>query len=148
MKSKIMLLILALTVVSWAQTATQSTNPGPAPATPATSSDAKAQCPCCQKAADVKPEMSCCAHPAKAGASEKAAMSCCEGKDAAMACMKSKPGESANATPTNGKCCGSDQKDCCGKSGKGGEQPAMACCNGAGGHCGMDHQHNQGGMNK
>lgn len=74
-------------------------------------------------------------------------MACCDGKDA-MACMKGKPGESANATPTNGKCCGSDQKDCCGKSDKGGEQTAMACCNGAGGHCGMDHQHDQGGMSK
>jgi len=73
-------------------------------------------------------------------------MSCCEGKDA-MACMKEKQGESANATPANGKCCGSGQKDCCGKSDKGG-QTAMACCNGAGGHCGMDHQHDQGGMNK
>jgi len=74
-------------------------------------------------------------------------MACCDGKDA-MACMKDKPGESASATPAQGKCCPGNQKDCCGKSDKGPGQTAMACCTGAGGHCGMDHQRDQGGMNK
>ncbi|MBZ5574358.1 MAG: hypothetical protein LAO09_21070 [Acidobacteriia bacterium] len=147
MKLRILLPILALTVVTWAQTATQPTNPAPSQGTVATSSDAKAQCPCCQKAADGKAEMACCAHHGKAATGEKEAMSCCKGKDS-MACMKSKQDESASAASTSEKCCGRDQKGCCGKSEKGGEQVTMACCNGAGGQCGKDHEHNHGDMNK
>jgi predicted metal-binding membrane protein len=46
MKYKLMSMILALTVVSWAQTATQST-----PSTTDQSTSGKAKCACCDKMA-------------------------------------------------------------------------------------------------
>ena len=147
MRLRTMLPILALTVAAWAQTTTQTANPVPSQAAAATTSDTKAQCPCCQKAADGKMEMACCAHHEKAAASEKDMMSCCKGKDS-MACMKGKQGESSKDASANGKCCGGDQKDCCGKSDKGTEQAAMACCGGIDGQCDKGHQHNHGEMNK
>jgi len=144
MNWKTLLSILALTVVACAQTATPAGNSAPPPNTATTSPDTKAQCPCCQKAADGKPEMAC-AHHQNADASGKDAMPCCDGKDA-TACMKSRPVESADAAPANRKQCGGDQKDCCGKAGKDSKQAAMACCKGAGGHCSTDHQHDHGEM--
>src|SRR5215475_12488693 len=89
MKYKLMSLILALTVMSWAQTATQTM-----PSAPDQTAPDKAKCACCDKMAksdskdshaacmrthDGKEMASCCA-----GKDEK---SCCGGKDAAS-CMK------------------------------------------------------------
>ncbi len=147
MKSRIMLTILALTIAAWAQTATQTTNPTPSQATVATSPDAKTQCPCCQKAADGKTEMACCAHHDKATTDGKEAMSCCKGKDS-MACMKGDKDKAAGTASARGTCCAGEKMDCCGKSDQDGKTMAMACCGGAGGQCGKDHQHHHGDMNK
>ena len=141
MKLKLLALTLALTVLSWAQTAT----PNPSSDQPAQSSASqetpKADCAgCCKHMADSKDAKGCChdMH-AKAGT-----QSCCSGKDGkacmgknAKSCMK---GESANASCSTGKCC--DMKDaqgCCSHSTADGEKTAMACCSGT--ECGMDHAH-------
>lgn len=115
MKHKILALILALAVTSWAQTSTPnaaSPQQNPAPAE-------KAKCPCCEKmaSASTKDAHSCCAHhDMKADAKE---MSCCNGKDAkccgdkdAMSCMKG----AKDAASCCDKNCGTDKAaaDCCG----------------------------------
>ena len=142
MKLRTMLAVLALTVAAWAQTATQGNNPAPSQGNSATSSDTKAECPCCHEGADGKAAMAGCTHHAKADASQKEPMSCCDGKGT-MACMKDKQPESATTTSAGKKCGMGEQKDGCAKSGKDGEKAAMTCCGGAG-HCGMDHQHDHG----
>ena len=123
MKHKLFALILALTVMSWAQTATQ-----PAPAAPEQSTSEKAKCACCDKMAadskdghaacmrhdngDAKDMASCC--------SGKEGKSCCGGKDA-KSCMKD---EKAAAS-----CC-KDGKDrmasCCDR--KAAKQCGKGCC--------------------
>lgn len=119
MKYRMLSLILVLTVVSWAQTATQST-----PSTPQTQE--KSKCACCDKMAasdskdvhaacmgkhDRKEMASCCA-----GKDEK---SCCGGKDAKSCmkdskmayCCKGKDGMKCDRKAS--KDCG---KGCCGSS--------------------------------
>ncbi len=116
MKFKLTALILALTVASWAQTATQN-SPAPAPQEKA-APQAKTDCAaCCEKMASAKEGQSCCRHE-MAGKDDKAmsccngekASACCEGKEA-KACMK---GDKDKAAATCGDCCGKDSgKSCC-----------------------------------
>lgn len=122
MKSlKMLAMILALTVLPWAQTSTP--NPPDANA----QSTTKAECPCCQKMADAKDGKSCCAHMA---AKDGKAMSCCSAKNG-KSCMKGD--KKAMAACTKAGCC-AEGKECCKKDG---DKSAMACC--SGGQCGM-HQ--------
>jgi len=121
MRYKIFTLILALTAVSWAQTATQST------ATPDQSASDKTKCACCDQMAksDSKDAQAACMckHAGKemasccAGKDEK---SCCGGKDAACcmkdgkmaeSCCKGKDGMKCDRKA--GKGCG---KECCGSN--------------------------------
>jgi hypothetical protein len=118
MKCKMLALILALTVMSWAQTATQS---APA-ATPDKAAPAEMS-KCCQKMA--KDGASCMRHSEHA-ANSKEASSCCGGKDA-KACCNGKDGKSCTKDDkTAASCC----KDGCGK-----DKTAAACC---GDKCGKD----------
>lgn len=133
MKHKMLALILALTVVSWAQEATQT-----APATPQQSTE-KAKCACCDKTASADAKGECCAHHDHAmGSGEKDAMSCsrkdgkscCGGKDA-QSCMKGDKGASCckdcGKDKTASSCCGGKcEKDCCKKM----ETAGMNCCHG------------------
>ncbi len=147
--SRFMLMVLALAFAAWAQSASQNpTSPNDAQKAPAAQSETKAECPCCQKMADGKATMSCCArHKHDQGAKE--GMSCCGGKDG-ESCMKSDT--SAKASCDDGKCCNGDakcckdkdSKDCCAGSDKG-DKMAMACC--GHGQCGMGH-HDHGTMDK
>jgi hypothetical protein len=123
MKHKMLALILALTVASWAQTATQTT-----PSTPPqnTESGEKAKCACCDKmkSSDMKAHddakgHSCCAHHAKKGSEAKEGESCCGGKDA-KTCMR--------ADKSSGSCC----KDGCGKDEK---SASSSCCKECGKEC-------------
>ena len=133
MRYKMFALILALTVVTWAQTSTQT-----APATPQQSTvpSEKAKCACCDKmaASDAKDAKSCCAHHDMASMKDndgKEMASCCAGKDMkssdgkeAMACMKGDKDKAAS-------CC----KDSCSKDGCAKDKTASGCC---GGKCGKD----------
>jgi len=115
-------LILALAVVSWAQTATQ--------ANPPTQSDTqteKGKCPCCDKKDAVGTEggAACCARHHKMSGEGKEMASCCADKDNsccggkdAKSCMKDNKEAAA--------CC----KESCGK-----DKTVAACCNGK---CGKD----------
>ena len=122
MKHKLIALILALTVVSWAQTATQTT-----PSTPqqSTAPAEKTKCPCGDKmaAADTKDAHASCARHMKHSVDGKEMAGCCSGKDKdaksccagddAKSCMKGAKDKSA--------CCG----DSCGK-----DKAPEACCGG------------------
>jgi hypothetical protein len=143
MKFKMIAFILSLSILSWAQTATQSK---PNQATPPTSSaaqaDNKAECPCCQKTAESKEAMACCAHHEMAANDGEKPMPCCAGKDA-KSCMEDKEGKSCmqgdksqTASCGGSGCCGADHEKCCSKSEKDGEKAAMGCC----AKCGQ-HQH-------
>jgi len=131
----LMLLVLIVALAGWAQTATQTpANPTGTQKASAAQSETKAECPCCQKMAE---GMSCCHH----GKDEKAATSCCSGKDG-KSCMKSD--KSANASCANCECCnGKGEKDCCAHCAKE-TKMAMSCC--GHGHCGMGHD--QANMDK
>lgn len=147
MKYKMMASILALTVMTWAQTATPTT-PAPQQSTvPA----AKDKCPCCDKmaATDAKDaHASCMQHDMKAGDGKEkesccvgkdAAASCCSGKDA-MSCMTgdkdktaaSSCGDKCSKDKTaaaccSGKCAKDGEKGCC-PSEKKAEKAAKSCC--------------------
>jgi hypothetical protein len=124
MKSlKVLVMMMALTVLPWAQTSTPN-SPSPAQST------TKSECPCCQKMAEGKEGKSCCAHHDMAVKDGKA-MSCCQAKGG-KSCMKG--GKKEMAACAKEGCCGSDAKDCCKKDG---DKSAMACC--SGGQCGMHH---------
>ena len=124
MKSlKMLAMILALTVLPWAQTSTPNN-----PDTTAQSTT-KTKCPCCQKMADAKDGKSCCAHHDMAAKDGKA-MSCCSAKDG-KSCMNGDKKEMAACAKAG--CC-AEGKDCCKKDG---DKSAMACCDG--GQCGMHH---------
>jgi hypothetical protein len=113
MKSKILALILALTVVSWAQTATQT---APSDSTQSSAPADKAKASCCDKMGangascprhgkkDAKDMASCCGG--------KEMKSCCGGKDA-KSCMKD--------DKSSASCC----KDGCGR-----DKTAASCCSG------------------
>jgi hypothetical protein len=128
MKIKLTALILALTVASWAQTATPNP-PAPTPQENA-APQAKADCPCCDKTAGAKEGQSCCRHEI-AGKDEKA-MSCCSGEKAsaccggkeAKSCMKGDKDKTAGAC---GDCCGKDhERGCCASHNKD-DKTAMSC---------------------
>lgn len=131
MKFKLFAIILGLTVVSYAQTATQT-----APSTAqqsSTQSDEKKEATACQKMMEGKE--GCCMHHDMAAKDGKEAMACCEGKDAKSCQNMMKKGKDKMASMCGGgKCCGKDAKDCCKHDEK---EMAMACCGGS--QCGMGH---------
>ncbi len=126
MKHKVLALIIALTVVSWAQTETQT------PTTGSQQSAEKGKSACCEKmAANGKHHAACMRkHDAKETAS------CCEGKDEKSCCAgkdaKSSMKDDKNTTANCNNCCGKEKDkaasaSCCDhKNGK-------ACCKGCGG---------------
>jgi len=136
-------LILALTVASWAQTATQNTPTAPLQSTAPAE---KGKCPCCDKmaTADAKNAHACCAHNDHQSSDGKEMASCCSGKDAksccggadAKSCMKSDKDKAACCTDcgndkTTATCCGGNcgkkgEKGCC--SGKKSDKTAKSCC--------------------
>jgi hypothetical protein len=125
MKHKMLALVLALTVASWAQTATQTAPSDPQQSTvPAE----KTKCACCDKMAsgNTKAEHSCCAHHEKQTADSKEAASCGSGKDAKSCCS----GKDAKSCMKGDKNAGSCCKDSCGK-----DKTASASC---GKQCGKD----------
>jgi hypothetical protein len=134
MKYKLVALILALTIASWAQ----STNSRQAPATDKTA--AKTKCACCEKmSSTAKPESSehkqACMHASAKDGTETA--SCCAGEDKAS-CCKGKDGKAC--TKASAGCCGencADMKDCC--SAKEAKKTAHNCC--GAGQC--RHEHHQ-----
>jgi hypothetical protein len=134
MKYKMMALILALTVMTWAQTATQTTPPAPQPGTEQVDKD---KCPCCDKmgATNTKDAHASHMHHDMSAKDGKGMASCCGDKDA-MSCMKGDKDK-----PTDSCCGGKDAKSCmqgdkdktaascCGdKCGK--DKTASACCGG------------------
>lgn len=123
MKFKSIAFILALTVASWAQTATQNQAPqdNGAPQTQTEHS-------CCHKMANAGSEKSCChrqtgetANSTSCCSNEKSA--CCEGKDE-KSCMKSANGETA---ATCEECCGKDHEKTCCSPNKSGDEKGMSC---------------------
>lgn len=139
MKYKMLVLMLALTVVSWAQTATQT-----APATTEQSAGpADTGKSCCDKmAAGDKKDMatSCMRHKGDA-ADGKEMSSCCGDKKAmcscckdAKSCMKGEKGKAAacckegcDQGKTASACCGGkDKKGCC--QSKTMEKAGNSCC--------------------
>jgi len=143
MKFKLMTLVLCVSIISFAQTASQGKSDSSKPQAPtAGQAEASVGCPCCKHMADAKDAKPCC-HSETAGKDGKDGTGCCKGKDA-MSCMRhdaTKAGE-----VECGSCCASgDEKACCSKS-KDSDQGAMACCGGAtGDHCGMQHHHDDTG---
>lgn len=117
MKFRLFALILAMSLVIWAQENPAASTPNAAPA-PETKS-------CCHHAADAKDGMACCHH---ASTEAKDAMGCCgkdkcEIKDGKSCCggkdMKASMKEcKKNGACKEGKCCsGADHKsamNCCG----------------------------------
>jgi hypothetical protein len=120
MKLKLIALLLALTVMSWAQSTTPA--PAPAPDQKSTPADTKANCPGCDKmaSADHK-DMAACMHHGAAGKGDTETMSGCAGKDAkdAATCRSRKEGKSCSKDDRASAAC------CAG--GKGGEGHEMAC---------------------
>ena len=120
MKSKMLALILALTVISWAQTATQSTPSTPQQGT-ATES---AKCACCDKMSPAKDGHAACMH--NNGGKDMA--SCCAGKHEKPCCG----GKDAKSCMKDGHdCCGKDKENsasCCDR--KAGKECGKGCCKG------------------
>jgi hypothetical protein len=128
MKHKMLAILLALTVASWAQTSTPT-----APSTPqqSTAPAEKAKCACCDKmtGGDMKDmHASCCAHHDMGkdkdmqSKDSKEMASCCAGKEGmsgkdAKACMRD--GQDKQAA----SCCKGSDKNSCGK-----DKTASACC--------------------
>lgn len=134
MKIKLLAFVLALTTVSWAQSANPTPNDKPAAPAANTSS-----CACCDKMAkDTKDMAACCRHDAK---DSKSDMPCCNGEEG-KACMK----VSTNAAP--GSCCGKDAACCkegasCCTAKEKAQSAAKGCC--AAGKCDRHaHQHASG----
>ena len=141
MKFKMLALILALTVASWAQTTTPATpstpQPSTEPADKAKSGDKMAP-------ADAKDAAACCAHHDMKSTEIMEQASCCGGKNAtatgAMSCMRNRNHKTAASCCKEGcgkdscakdktasACCkGKDGKGCC--SGKKMEKTAKTCC--------------------
>lgn len=118
MKHRLFAVILALTVMSWAQTATQTTpSPTPAPTD-------KAKPSCCEKMANGSKDAGAACMRHKDG---KEMASCCSGKDAGSCCG----GKDAKACMKDGKC----TTDCC-KEGSGTDKTASCCDRKAGKDCG------------
>ena len=129
MKPKLIALILALTVMSWAQ----STTPAP---TGQNSNPAKASCPCCEKMASADHKDMACSKHKDASAKDGKEMSCCAGRDAkdAASCCSGKDAKSCSkGDKASASCCGTGKPGdghemaCCAKDGK---DDANACCSG------------------
>ena len=122
MKFKMLALILALTVVSWAQTATQST-----PSVPQQSTE-KEKGSCCHKmgGSDLKDGHACM----RMHHDGKDMASCCAGKDDKSCC-----GKDAKSCMKDDKTAASCCKDCGGKD-KDKEKTASCCDHKAGKGCG------------
>jgi len=124
MKHKLIALILALTVVSWAQTATQSTPSAPQQGSAPTE---KGKCPCCNKmaavAADAKDAHASCANHMKHSGDGKEMAGCCsdKDKDAKSCCAGSEAKSRMKGDEDKSACCG----DSCGK-----DKTADKCCGG------------------
>lgn len=121
MKYKTIALMLALTVMTWAQTSTQTAPSAPQQSTAPVD---KAKAGCCDKmgSADAKEGHASCARMKAEGGKEMA--SCCAGKDAAASCCAGKDAKSCmkgDKGKMAGSCCG----DKCGK-----DKTAAACCGG------------------
>lgn len=120
MKHRLFALILALTVASWAQSATQTTPPPSAPAE-------KANCACCDKMTQSKDGHAACMRHAKNGDAKQMG-SCCAGKDGASCCGKNAKSCMNNAK--SGSCC---KSGCCQDtdktaSGCAGKSCCRGCC--------------------
>jgi len=118
MKYKMLALILALTVMSWAQTATQS-----APTTTPDKTAPAAMGKCCEKMA--KGGASCMRH-SKQTASSKEMGSCCAGKEAKSCCSSKDAKSCMKDDKATASCC----KDGCAK-----DKTTASCC---GDKCGKD----------
>lgn len=128
MKYKVITLILALSAVAWAQTASQ--NPTPQASTPA---NPRADCACCNKAAAKDAHScSCCAHHDMSAKDGNEAMSCC-GKDI-KSCCSGKDGMSCKRTDKDktaancGDCMKDHEKNCCATARDGDSKTGMSCC--------------------
>jgi hypothetical protein len=116
MKYKMLVLILLLTVMSWAQSATPSASSNPQQGTvPAD----QAKCACCDKmsARDTKAGATCCAHHNMEAKDGKQMAS----DEDAISCMKSSHDQARSS------CC----NDACSKDNCGKDQKASACCGGS-----------------
>lgn len=117
MRHKVLALVLALTVVSWAQTSTQTAS------SDQQQSIEKAKSPCCDKMAsgDSKDAKMCMRHDKHAKDKD-----CCAGKQTASCCSKDAKScmKDDNASASCCKDCSQDKtaSSCCGKECKG------ACC--------------------
>lgn len=133
MKHKILVLILALTVASWAQTTTQ-TAPADPPQNAAPAE--KSKCACCDKmaSADGKYSHANCMRHDEDETSAKDMSSCCGGKDAkssmkgdkiAVSCCKDTCEKDKTASMGCGKDCGNKcEKGCCSSE----KRTAKNCC--------------------
>ena len=128
MKCKMLVLILALTVASWAQTATQ-----PVPSTTQQSTVPADNAKSCDKTApaDAKDAPACCAHHDMNTKDSKEMTSCCAGKNAMSSGKDAKPCMRTSKDKVAASCC----KDGCGKDGCGKDscakdKTASVCCNG------------------
>jgi hypothetical protein len=120
MKHKVFALILALTVVSWAQTSTPATPSAPADNT----ATEKAKCACCGKmAASAKDGHAACMRHGKGDAKDMA--SCCAGKEGSS-CCGGKDAKSCMKDKTAASCCKDKKASCCG--GKPGKGCGKDCC--------------------
>jgi hypothetical protein len=117
MRHKLFAAILALTVMSWAQTSTQTT-PSQTPAAE------KAKPSCCEKMANGSKDATSACMRHKDG---KEMASCCAGKDGASCCGE----KDAKACMKDGKCAA----DCC-KEVSGTDKTASCCNRKAGKECG------------
>ena len=123
MRYKMIALILAMTVASWAQTATQASPNAPHQST---TQAEKNKCSCCDKmaAAEPKDAHSCCMQPASHQMDGKGMASCCSRKEAKSCC-----GDDAKSCMKDDK----DKASCCAGCDKG--KTAATCC---GDKCGKD----------
>lgn len=100
MKHKILALVLALTIVAWAQTAPK----GQPSTSQSNASGAKGEGSCCERSSGAKDS---CPHHAKHAGEGKEQASCCTGKDA-KSCQKS----AKNGASCCGEKCGQDKAAC------------------------------------
>lgn len=121
MKHKIFAFILAMTVASFAQTATQPAASAPTPGT-----ENKAKCACCEKTASAKDGQSMCMRHGNGEAKDMA--SCCKGMEGASCCGKDAKscmrGEKKGASCCKDGCDGKDKAACCER------KAAKSCCKG------------------
>lgn len=133
MKYKMMALTLALTVVTWAQTATPTAPSAPQQSTAPADKD---QCPCCDKMGDAKDAHAGHMHHDMSAKDSKEMASCCAGKDAKSSCCGEKDGMSCmkgDKDKAGASCCGGKDAKSCMKGDK--DKTAASCC---GDECGKD----------